>query len=143
MDPRRRIRAEGSAPISLTAPLSAAGQRAFFSPSFLFPENGEIHPFMYGSNQNGEIRPFMHGSNQKVAENTPLCTDFTIQSIHKGVLLTKKILATISEEAAAPERPAIPSASSTPSTPSTPRNPLAPSVLAVLLVSPLDPTRLC
>ena len=64
---------------------------------------------MYGSNQNGEIRPFMHGSNQKVAENTPLCTDFTIQSIHKGVLLTKKILATISEEAAAPEHPAIPS----------------------------------
>ena len=109
MEPRRRIRTDGTTQISLTAPLSAAGQRAFFPLSFLFPENGEIHPFMYGSNQNGEIRPFMHGLNQKVAENTPLCTDFTIQSIHKGVLLTKKILASASEEAAAPERPAIPS----------------------------------
>ena len=114
MEPRRRIRTDGTTPISLTAPLSAAGQRAFFSPSFLFPENGEIHPFMYGSNQNGEIRPFMHGLNQKVAENTPLCTDFTIQSIHKGVLLTKKILASVSEEAAAPERPAIPAIPSEP-----------------------------
>ena len=53
--------------------------------------------------------PLCTGRAKKVAENTPLCTDFAIQSIHKGVLFTKKILATISEEAAAPERPAIPS----------------------------------
>ena len=58
--------------------------------------------------------PLCMGRTKKVAENTPLCTDFTIQSIHKGVLLTKKILATISEEAAAPERPAIPAIPSEP-----------------------------
>ena len=58
--------------------------------------------------------PLCTGRTKKVAENTPLCTDFTIQSVHKGVLFTKKILASASEKAAAPERPAIPAIPSEP-----------------------------